>query len=52
MGTVLAVRPYADNKDYWDVYFATNHAIRDTFGAAGYPVPFTEQGRLQARPLH
>jgi small conductance mechanosensitive channel len=38
-GPVLAVRPYVHTKDYWQVYFATNRAIRDTFGAAGYPVP-------------
>jgi len=24
---------------YWQVYFDTNRAIVDTFGAAGYPVP-------------
>jgi small conductance mechanosensitive channel len=24
---------------YWQVYFDTNRVIRETFGAAGYPVP-------------
>jgi small conductance mechanosensitive channel len=43
-GTLLAVRPFADNAHYGDVYFATNAAIRETFGAAGYPTPYTLQG--------
>ncbi len=38
-GPVLSVRPYTHNDHYWDVFFATNKAIRDTFGEAGYPVP-------------
>ena len=38
-GTVLAVRPFAHTDNYWQVYFDTNKAISDTFGAAGYPVP-------------
>ena len=29
-GPVLAVRPYCNNKDYWQVYFDTNRTIRDT----------------------
>jgi len=37
-GPVLAVRPYCHNAHYWQVYFDTNAAIRETFGAAGYPV--------------
>lgn len=36
-GPVLAVRPYVHTDHYWQVYFATNKAIRATFGAAGYP---------------
>lgn len=39
MGPVLAVRPYCHNDHYWQVYFATNRVIAETFGAAGYPVP-------------
>ncbi len=38
-GPVLAVRPYCHNDDYWQVYFDTNKAIRETFTEAGYPVP-------------
>lgn len=38
-GAVLAVRPYCNNRDYWQVYFDTNRLIRDTFAHAGYPVP-------------
>jgi small conductance mechanosensitive channel len=36
-GPVLAVRPYVHTDHYWQVYFDTNKAIRETFGAAGYP---------------
>jgi small conductance mechanosensitive channel len=38
-GPVLAVRPYCHNTHYWQVYFDTNRAIRETFGEAAYPVP-------------
>jgi small conductance mechanosensitive channel len=38
-GPVLAVRPFCNNKDYWQVYFATNALIKDAFGAAGFAVP-------------
>jgi small conductance mechanosensitive channel len=37
-GPVLAVRPYTHTSNYWQVYFDTNRAIAETFGAAGYPV--------------
>ena len=39
MGAVLAVRPYCNNRYYWQVYFDTNRLIRDTFTRAGFPVP-------------
>jgi small conductance mechanosensitive channel len=39
LGTVLAVRPYTHTDHYWQVYFDTNKAITDTFGAAAYPAP-------------
>lgn len=39
MGPVLAVRPYANNQHYWQVYFDTNRLIRNTFGDAGFPAP-------------
>lgn len=38
-GPVLAVRPYCNNNNYWQVYFDTNKVIRETFGEAGYPIP-------------
>jgi small conductance mechanosensitive channel len=38
-GPMLAVRPYCNNDHYWQVYFDTNKVIRETCGAAGYPVP-------------
>ena len=38
-GPVLGVRPYTHTDHYWQVYFDTNKAIADAFGAAGYPVP-------------
>jgi len=38
-GPVLAVRPFCNNAHYWQVYFDTNKAIRETFGEAGYPIP-------------
>ena len=37
-GPVLAVRPYCHTTNYWQVYFDGNRVIRETFGAAGYPV--------------
>jgi small conductance mechanosensitive channel len=36
---VLAIRPFCNNKDYWQVYFATNALIKDAFGQAGFAVP-------------
>ena len=38
-GPVLAVRPFCNTAHYWQVYFDGNRTIRETFGAAGYPVP-------------
>jgi small conductance mechanosensitive channel len=38
-GPVLAVRPYCNNKDYWQVYFDTNKLIKDSFTTAGFAVP-------------
>lgn len=40
-GPVLCVRPFCHNDHYWDVYFATNAAIKEAFGDAGFPVPET-----------
>jgi small conductance mechanosensitive channel len=38
-GPVLAVRPYCNNANYWQVYFDTNRTIREIFGEAGFPAP-------------
>jgi small conductance mechanosensitive channel len=38
-GPVLAVRSYCQTDHYWQVYFDTNRVIRESFGAAGFPVP-------------
>ena len=40
-GTVLAVRPYCHTSHYWQVTFDTNKLIAATFGAAGFPPPYT-----------
>jgi small conductance mechanosensitive channel len=42
-GPVLTVRPYCNTEHYWQVYFDTNRAIRDTFSAANYPIPEAHQ---------
>jgi small conductance mechanosensitive channel len=49
-GPVLAVRPYAHNDHYWQVYFDTNRAICDTFGEAGYPVPSDHVEHVVSQP--
>lgn len=38
-GTVLAVRPYCHNDNYWQVYFDTNKAISEVGGEGGYNAP-------------
>lgn len=38
-GPLLAVRPFCRNDSYWQVYFDTNRAIRETFTTAGYQAP-------------
>jgi small conductance mechanosensitive channel len=47
-GPVLAVRPYTHTDHYWQVYFAVNKLIKDTFGSAGYPVPETHYSMRSA----
>jgi len=42
-GTLLVVRPFCHNKDYWQVYFDTNRAIQEVGKEAGYPVPEQRQ---------
>jgi small conductance mechanosensitive channel len=41
-GTLIAVRPFCKNQDYWQVYFDTNKTLRDVFEQAGYPPPDTK----------
>jgi small conductance mechanosensitive channel len=38
-GPVLAVRPFCNNKDYWQVYFDSNALIKDSFTTAGFSTP-------------
>lgn len=50
-GPVLAVRPYCNNKNYWQVYFDTNRVIREAFGEAGFPVPEYHYAIRSERPV-
>jgi small conductance mechanosensitive channel len=43
LGTVLTVRPYCSNADYWQVYFDTNRVIGEVGQAAGWPAPEARQ---------
>lgn len=43
VGPVLAVRPYCNNDNYWQVYFDTNRTIRESFGEAGFAAPMPAQ---------
>lgn len=38
-GTMIAVRPFCKNQDYWQVYFDTTRAVQEAFKGAGYPQP-------------
>jgi small conductance mechanosensitive channel len=46
-GAVLAVRPYCNTAHYWQVYFDANRTLRETFGAAGYPIPLAHHSVLR-----
>ena len=46
-GPVLTVRPYCHDKNYWQVYFDTNMAIRDTLCADPFPAPLPVYGIKQ-----
>jgi small conductance mechanosensitive channel len=37
VGPVLAVRPYCNNTNYWQVYFDTNMVIHEVLGKAPFP---------------
>ena len=47
-GPVLAVRPYCNNTNYWQVYFDTNLAIREVLGDARFPQPMPTYAIRQA----
>lgn len=51
-GTMIAVRPYCKNEDYWQVYFDANRTVQEAFKAAGYPPPdmrnFTKEEKWEA----
>jgi small conductance mechanosensitive channel len=38
-GPRLAVRPYTNNANYWQVYFDTNRVIVEVLSSNGFPVP-------------
>ena len=46
-GPVLAVRPFCSNDHYWQVYFDTNMAIRDTLNTAPFAAPVPVYGVRQ-----
>ena len=53
-GPQLCVRPYCNNRDYWQVYFDTNRLIRESFGEAGFPTPvpgYAVTGSLAGPPI-
>lgn len=50
LGTVLTVRPYCHNDNYWQVYFDTNKAINATAKAAGWPAPEVRQAVRSIAP--
>ena len=47
VGPVLAIRPYTSNDAYWQVYFDTNMAIRETLGDGAFPAPMPVFGIQQ-----
>jgi small conductance mechanosensitive channel len=48
VGPVIAVRPYANNAHYWQVYFDTNEAIVRVAKEAGWAAPTPTQIMKQA----
>lgn len=47
VGPVLAIRPYCNNTNYWQVYFDTNLAIREVLGDGAFPAPMPVYGIQQ-----
>jgi len=45
-GTVICVRPYCDNKDYWQVLFDTNKAIAETGAKNKWPAPAAHEVQI------
>ncbi len=50
LGPVLAVRPFAHNNHYWQVYFDTNRVIRETLMTAGFDAPMPAQAIMVQGP--
>lgn len=46
-GTLLGVRPYCHNNNYWQVFFDTNKAIQELGASNLWPVPAPHQVMLQ-----
>lgn len=46
-GTLLGVRPYCHNSNYWQVFFDTNKAIQEIGSSNVWPVPAPHQVMLQ-----
>lgn len=46
IGPVLAVRPYCNNDNYWQVYFETNRVMSESLAAAGFPTPMATQNMV------
>jgi small conductance mechanosensitive channel len=46
VGPVLAVRPYCNNNDYWQVYFDSNRVMSESLTAAGFPAPVATQNMV------
>jgi small conductance mechanosensitive channel len=46
-GTLLGVRPYCSNNNYWQVFFDTNKAILEVGASNVWPVPAPHQVLLQ-----
>lgn len=50
LGSVLAVRPFAHNDHYWQVFFDTNRVIRETLLQAGFAAPMPAQTVIVQQP--